>query len=149
MPISSFIVANIFDSTREYIAAAYASIFAKTPIADLQGRVIGLSELQPTGAEIAKSLELKHGSPPQIFRQSLAEIDRQFNASVTGGLPLGIPYYGRHLWGDGGYVKAIGPDIWQMDGYQRKTLNELFNGGMDLYREFPPELQKLVDRTFY
>ncbi|KAJ5531972.1 hypothetical protein N7494_008524 [Penicillium frequentans] len=135
--------------TREYIAAAYASIFAQTPIADLRDRVIGLSELRLTGAEIAKSLELKHGSPPQIFRQNLAEVGRQFDKSVTGGLPLGIPYYCRYLWGAGGYVKAIGSDIWPMDGYRRKTLDELLNGGMDLYRDFPPKLVELVDRSFY
>ncbi|KAJ6018225.1 hypothetical protein N7451_001604 [Penicillium sp. IBT 35674x] len=135
--------------TREYIAAAYASIFAETSIADLRDRVIGLSEIRPTGAEIARSLELKHGSPPQIFRQSLEEIDRQFDKSVTGGLPLGIPYYGRHLWGAGCYVKAVGSDIWPMDRYRRKTLDGLLNGGMDLYRNFPPELVELVDRTFY
>ncbi|KAJ6084587.1 hypothetical protein N7486_011387 [Penicillium sp. IBT 16267x] len=135
--------------TREYVAAAYASIFAKTPIADLQDRVIGLSELQPTGAEIADALELKHGSPPQIFRQSQAEVHRGFDERVTGGFPLEIPYYGRHLWGAGGYVKAIGSDIWEVEGYQKKTLDELFNGRMDLYRDFPPKILELIDRTFY
>lgn len=140
LSISYLIFANTFDSTREYIAAAYASIFAKTPIADLRDRVIGLSELRLTGAEIAKSLELKHGSPPQIFRQSLAEVGRQFDKSVTGGLPLGIPYYCRHLWGAGGYVKAIGSDIWPMDGYRQKTLDELLNGGMDFIPRLSTEV---------
>ncbi|KAJ5935792.1 hypothetical protein N7466_005339 [Penicillium verhagenii] len=135
--------------TREYIAAGYASLFPKTPIADLQGRVIGLAELRPTGGEIAKALEKKHGSPPQIFRQSLEEIDRKFEERMAGDGVLTLPYACRRLWGTGDALKAVGSDVWEVEGYQKSTLDELFNGGISSYRDFPTDLIDAVDATFY
>ncbi|KAJ5632087.1 hypothetical protein N7490_008426 [Penicillium lividum] len=135
--------------TREYIAAAYSSIFAKTAIADIQGRAIGLSELQPTGAEVAKALEVKHGSPPQTFRHSLEEVDQNFEERINGGLPMALPYYCRRVWGSGGYSDAIGSDVWELKGYQKKTLDELLNGGIDSYRDFPSEILEALEDSYY
>ncbi|KAI0904276.1 hypothetical protein F4823DRAFT_615445 [Ustulina deusta] len=53
--------------TRNYDAAAYASIFAERPPLQLQGHAIGVSEFKATGNEIAAVLGEKHGTEPQMF----------------------------------------------------------------------------------
>ncbi|KAJ5707893.1 hypothetical protein N7488_007694 [Penicillium malachiteum] len=135
--------------SRAYIAASYASIFAKTPISELQGRVIGLSEVQATGSEIAKALEARHGSPPQIFRHTLEQVDYHIQKTLDEGAPLTMVWYGRRVWGSGGYEAGIGNDIWEVEGYKKKTLDELLNGGMEPYREFPAKILDLMDKTIY
>ncbi|KAJ5730907.1 uncharacterized protein N7483_005415 [Penicillium malachiteum] len=136
--------------TRQYIAASYASIFARTPVSELQGRVISLSEIQPTGTEIASALEARNGSSPQIFHHTLEQVDNHNQKTLDEGAPLTLVWYGRRVWGAGGYEAAIGNDIWEVEGYKKKTLNELFsNGGLEPYRDFPAELLELLEKTFY
>ena len=136
-------------STRAYIAAAYASIFAKTPISELQNQVIGLSEIQVTGEEIRRALEAKHGSPPRIFRQSREELERQTIWRIDEGEPLALAWYCRRLWGIGEFVNAIGSDIWEMEGYQKKTLEDLIvKGEVVRYRDFPLEMLEVLDQMF-
>ncbi|KAJ5580266.1 uncharacterized protein N7459_006251 [Penicillium hispanicum] len=136
--------------TREYIGAAYAVIFAQTPVAQLQNRVIGLSELQPTGAEIVRALEQRNGGPPQIFRHSLDEVDRQMHACLDAGRPLGLAWYGRRVWGSTGYGAVIGSDVWEVEGYKKKTLEDLLPaGGLEAYREQSGPLVEALERTFY
>ncbi|KAJ5389085.1 uncharacterized protein N7496_000153 [Penicillium cataractarum] len=93
--------------TRSYVSKAYSNLFAKTPIPTLQNRTIALSEIRTTGAEIATALEKKHGTTPQIFRQSLAEVDRQIEECVSSGRPA-LGWYCRRRWGAGECVEALG-----------------------------------------
>ncbi|OLN93268.1 hypothetical protein CCHL11_08314 [Colletotrichum chlorophyti] len=58
-------------STRDYVAAAYLSIFAANPVSDIQNWVISLSELAPTGEEIAAVMKQKHGAEPKVVTRSL------------------------------------------------------------------------------
>ncbi|KAJ5698111.1 NmrA-like family protein [Penicillium macrosclerotiorum] len=136
--------------TREYVAAGYASIFATTPIAALQDKpAIGLAEVQATGAEVASALEKKHGSPPQIYRHSLEEVEGQVKRSFEEGLPLGLAWYCRRAWGIGQLATGLG-EVYEIPGYQKKTLNDLIvKGLLAPYRDFGPEVRAIVNKTFY
>ncbi|KAJ5170052.1 NmrA-like family protein [Penicillium coprophilum] len=136
--------------TREYVAAAYAAIFAQTPISQLQDTVFGLSELRVTGEDVANSLEKKHGAPPQIFRHSLEEADRQMQTRLDQGQPLALAWYCRRVWGSGQVLNAIGSNIWELEGYQKKSLKDLIEDGkLVAYREASPALKAALEGTFY
>lgn len=136
-------------STREYIASAYASIFASTPISELQNRDIALSELQITGKDITEALEIKNG-PPKIFRHSLDEVDKNIETALAEGRPLALAWLCRKMWGAGKYPESIGPDIWEVPGYQKKTLDDLIvKDQLVAYRDAPAALHAALDATFY
>ncbi|KAJ5204389.1 uncharacterized protein N7498_005268 [Penicillium cinerascens] len=136
--------------TREYVAASYAAIFATTPISQLQNRVIGLSEIQATGADVAKALEKRHNAPPTIFRHSLEEADRQMQLRLDRGRPLAMAWYCRKLWGSGSVPRLIGSDIWEIQDYSKKSLEELIvDGKLVAYREASPAFLEAVEETFY
>ncbi|KAK8094759.1 hypothetical protein PG997_001444 [Apiospora hydei] len=81
---SSHCQANL--CTREYVAAAYASIFARTPAAQLANRDIGLCEVRATGEEIRAALEKRHGGvPPQVIVNDLERVDREIETRIAGG----------------------------------------------------------------
>ncbi|KAJ6151747.1 hypothetical protein N7470_006875 [Penicillium chermesinum] len=123
----------LFVCTREYIAAAYASIFAATPVARLQSRVLGLTEVQVTGKELAKALEAKNGAPPKIFYHSLEEVDKNIETALAQGRPLALAWLCRKFWGAGMFPEAIGSDIWELVSY----------------RDAPPEVHAALEKTFY
>ncbi|KAJ5970416.1 uncharacterized protein N7479_000334 [Penicillium vulpinum] len=136
--------------TREYVAAAYAAIFAQTPISQLQDTVIGLSELRVTGQDVAKALERKHNAPPTVFRHSLKEADRQMQIRLDQGRPLALAWYCRRVWGSGEVQNVIGSNIWEIPGYQKKTLKDLIEDGeLVAYRKATPELKAALEQTFY
>ncbi|KAJ5167086.1 NmrA-like family protein [Penicillium canariense] len=136
--------------TREYVAAAYAALFATRPISELENRAIGLSEIQATGGEVAKALEKRHNASPTIFRHSLEEVDRQVEYHLQKGLSLANLWYCRRVWGAGKLPELIGSDIWEVEDYKKMTLEELIvDGKLVGYREVSPEFEAIVDGMFY
>ncbi|KAI1453280.1 NmrA-like family protein [Annulohypoxylon moriforme] len=136
--------------TRDYVAKAYASIFSRTPPAGLAGRVIGVSELKATGSEIAAALKKKHGAEPQIFRHSLEKVDNEIETCIKNGIPLSLAWWCRKTWGNGTLVKSVGEEIWEVEGYQKATLEELLVGGkLAPYRDLPPQVKQAFDSTIH
>ncbi|KAI0423940.1 NAD(P)-binding protein [Xylaria sp. FL1042] len=136
--------------TRSYVAAGYASIFAKTPPSQLAGRDIGLVEFKATGDEIAAVLKEKHGAEPQKFVHSLAKVDAEIEACVKSGNPTALSWYCRRAWGAGDIVKGIGEDIWEVDGYEKATLRGLvLEGKLEPYKEIPAQVKQAFDAAFH
>ncbi|KAJ7491761.1 hypothetical protein B0H11DRAFT_2007756 [Mycena galericulata] len=136
--------------TRKYVAAAFVSIFATTPPSQLANRAIGLSELTPSGREVAAALEKKHGAAPQILAHSIEKVDAEIENGIKAGRPLTLSWYCRKTWGTGLHVEAVGSDIWEVEGYRKLTLEELIVGGqMEGYREMPPPVLEAVLAAFH
>jgi hypothetical protein len=108
-------------STRAYVAACYASIFASTDPAALANRVIGLSELQVTGKQIADAMEERFGARPSERTESLDDIE----GPIVANKPYALALYCRKIWGTGQQVQMIGSDVWDIDGYRKATLHDL------------------------
>jgi len=137
-------------STRNYVAAAYASIFASTPPSDLQNRAIGISELQPTGRQIASALEKKHGTPPQVFYHSLEGIYNEIETRLKTGISPTLALLCRKIWGSGQQVKLVGEDIWDVQGYEKATLEDLIvKGKIEPYRDMPAEVMDELNAIFH
>lgn len=66
------------------------------------------------------------------------------------GQPLANAWYCRRIWGAGKIVELIGSDIWEIDGYSKKRLEELIiDDKVVAYRESSPAFQAAVDKMFY
>ncbi len=137
-------------STRDYVAAAYASIFARTPPAQLQGRAINLPELKATVREIASALKKKkHGTDPQIITHSLEKVEEEIEICIERGIPLSLPWWCRKSWGDGTLAKVTASDVWEVEGYRKATLEELVvDGKLKPCRDIPPQVVEAFDATF-
>ncbi|KAI4593974.1 hypothetical protein KJ359_008762 [Pestalotiopsis sp. 9143b] len=135
--------------TRRYVSAAYASLFATTPIEELQNRVIGLSELRPTGNALALALEKRHGKAPQITTHLLEKINDKIEDELRVGSPFALAWYCRKTWGSGQQAEMIGTDVWEVPGYAPASLEELVvEGQLEPYRELPPPVTDLFSKTF-
>ncbi|KAJ3492446.1 hypothetical protein NLG97_g5392 [Lecanicillium saksenae] len=135
--------------TLKYVAAAYASIFANTPISELSGRNFGISELAPTGNGIAEALEKKYGKRPVIFNHSLEQIDREIDLALEKGIPTAAVWYYRRLWGSGKLPELVGTDIWTVPSYSKLSLDDLIvKGKLETYRELPPPVLAGLLATF-
>ncbi|KAK5731374.1 hypothetical protein LTR15_001314 [Elasticomyces elasticus] len=127
--------------TRNYVAAAYVSIFAKTPIAELENRTIGLCELRPTGNEIASILAQAHGRDTTVTSDSLAKVSAGVTRCLAEGSPFALMWYCRKVWATGQQSKMVGSDIWEVRGYTKATLQTLLaEGKLEPYREMPPQI---------
>jgi len=137
-------------STRNYVAAGYASIFASTPIAQLQNHVICLSELQPTGEDIAAAMGKKYGAPPAITVESLEDVTESFNAALEHGKILALAMYLRIAWAAGWEVRSMeGLEMWNVPGYRKVTLEELIvDGKLERYKELPPPVTMALEKGF-
>lgn len=137
-------------STRNYVAAAYASIFATTPPEQLAGRVIGISELQVTGHEIAAAMARRSGKSPTEFHHSLQEVEDNIDKCLEAGSPLAAIWDYRRVWGNGEHVAMIRPDIWEVPSYKKATLNDLLvDNKLEPYKDLDPRLAAAVNSTFY
>ncbi|THY33973.1 hypothetical protein D6D01_02078 [Aureobasidium pullulans] len=105
--------------SRDYVAAGYASLFSQCSVSSLAGRTIGFNELHPTTSDIEVALHKKAGVPPRVAFDSvenaadLAKADR-LDALV------------RKKMGDG--THNVGQDIWEVEGYRKRTLNDFISG---------------------
>lgn len=139
----------MLNSTRDYVAAAYAAIFAKTPVSQLCDRSIGLTELSPTGEEIAKALEEKNGSPARIFQHSLEKVDNEISGCLQSGSPFALAWYCRKIWGSGKQADMVGSDIWHVGGRRKAGIRELIaDGQLGSYRDMPPQVDEYFESTF-
>ncbi|KAH8661798.1 NmrA-like family-domain-containing protein [Ilyonectria robusta] len=135
--------------TRNYVGAAYASIFSSTPISDLKTGVIGLSELKATGNDITASFELKHGNKPEIFKHSSKKVEDEFEYAISNSIPFSLAWYCRKIWGAGQLETMTGTDIWEVPGYAKVSLEDLIvRGKIGAYREMPPPVVEYFDATF-
>lgn len=137
-------------STRKYIAAAYAAIFTKTPISQLQNRSIGLSEFIVTGSEVAAALERKHGTPPQIFRASVERVTKEIGARLQKNDVSAVALAYRLPWATGKHLELVGSDIWDVAGYPKTTLDKVVvEGDLEPFKVFPPQFVALMETTFF
>ncbi|KAG9250820.1 uncharacterized protein F5Z01DRAFT_677491 [Emericellopsis atlantica] len=135
--------------TRSYVAAAYVSIFAETPISQLKDRVIGLSELTFSGDDLAQALHARHGRFPTLFRHSREKVDSEIEAALTQGSPFSLPWYCRKIWGTGQQRTMIGQDIWEVQDFPKASLESLVTQGhVESYRELPSFVQEYFRSTF-
>ncbi|KAH6645318.1 hypothetical protein BKA67DRAFT_526909 [Truncatella angustata] len=135
--------------TLSYVGTAYASIFASTPIANLRDRVIGLSELSPTGNEISLALGKKHQQAPKVFRHSLESIENEVESCLREASPFALAWYCRRIWATGQQAEMIGKDIWEPKDYTKATLQDLIvEGKLKPYRDIPAEITEVFSKTF-
>ena len=125
-------------STKDYVAAAYVDIFTTRPIHTIQNRTITLSELAPTGMEIAAIMKEKNGRDPSIATRSLEEINQRIEDSLSKESNLAVPAYCRKMWGTGDMMKMLPDDLWEVEGYRKASLEDLVIGGkLESYRTLP------------
>ncbi|KAI8243708.1 Eugenol synthase 1 [Colletotrichum sp. SAR 10_99] len=135
--------------TRDYVAAAYVSIFTKTPIAQIQNRAIALTELSPTGGDVANALKERNGEPPQVSNHSLEKINREIEDGLASGSLFTLSWYCRKIWGTGQQAQMVGTDLWEVEGYKKATLKDLIvDGKLEHYREMPPQVREYFDSCF-
>ena len=94
-------------------------MFFKRPISPLAGRLIGLNELSPTGGEIEDMMRQKSGQSPRVAYDTVENAIAQAKAGRLDALV-------RKKMGDGSH--GVGNDIWVVEGYQKKTLEDLILG---------------------
>ncbi len=83
------------------MTAAYASLFAATPVSELAGTKFGISELSPTGYDILRALEDRYGREPRIFHHDLQKTDDELDLALETGSSAAAVWYYRRLWGQG------------------------------------------------
>ncbi|KAF9869318.1 hypothetical protein CkaCkLH20_13235 [Colletotrichum karsti] len=135
--------------TRDYVAAAYVSIFTERPVSEIQNRAIALTELTPTGEEVAAALEQKNGSSPETFTHGLETVEREIEDGLSDGSLFTLSWYCRKIWGTGQQYRMIGKDVWAMEGYKKATLSDLIvEGKLEQYREMPPQVMEYFEKGF-
>lgn len=131
------------------MAAAYVSIFTNNPISTIQNRVISLSELAPTGTEITAVMKAKNGTEPQVITHSLDKVNAEVEHCISSGEIFAIPWYCRKTWGTGELMKMLSDDFWEVEGYQKATLEDLIlEGKLEAYRDLPDFVVEYLDRMF-
>lgn len=136
-------------STRPYVTAAYADIFASTPISQLKGRDIALSELRPTGTEIAEAFTCKFNAAPIIKTEATEHIVQALGEAIETNNPFSLALYCRKIWATGEQAKMIGEDIWDVEKYHKASLSSLIvEGGLRLYRSMPEEVRSYFTNLF-
>ena len=81
------------NSTKDYVAAAYVSIFTQSPVSAIQNRVISLSELAPTGEEIAAVMKEKNGAQLEIIPHSLEKVNSEVEVCIQSGEVFAVHRY--------------------------------------------------------
>ncbi|CAI7674985.1 unnamed protein product [Penicillium discolor] len=135
--------------TRSYVAAAYASIFASTPISQLEDRDLALCELSPTGTEIAEALTQRFGAAPLSKSESEEHIVQALNEAVETTNPFALALYGRKIWATGEQAKMIGDDVWDVKNYSKATISCLVaESKLKPYRAMPAEVRGFFTTLF-
>ncbi|KAF5859762.1 hypothetical protein ETB97_002484 [Aspergillus alliaceus] len=130
--------------TRAYVAAAYVSIFAFTPIDKLKNRTLALSELRPTGKDIAAALTEKFGSRTLSTSETTQSINEKIENAIASGSAFALAYYCRKIWGTGQQVAMVGQDMWDLKEYPKACLRDLLiDGNLQSYRDMPVEVVNL------
>ncbi|KAH7095778.1 hypothetical protein FB567DRAFT_513359 [Paraphoma chrysanthemicola] len=118
--------------SREYVAAAYVSLFLQTKPQELAGRTIGLNELRPTGADVENVMAERAGKPPRVAYETVEAM--RIKARDQGDLAALV----RKKMGDG--THGVGNDIWEVEGYKKKTIEDLLlHGALDKKQYAPTD----------
>jgi hypothetical protein len=132
-------------STKDYVAAAYVDIFTTRPIHTIQNRTFTLSELAPTGMEIAAIMKEKNGKDPSIATRSLEELNQTIEDCLSKESNLAVPSYCRKIWGTGEMMKMLPDDLWEVKDYKKATLEDLVIGGrLESYRALPDHVMEYL-----
>ncbi|EWZ28387.1 NmrA-like family protein [Fusarium oxysporum Fo47] len=124
--------------TKDYVAAAYVDIFTARPIHTIQNRTFTLSELAPTGNEIAAIMKEKNGREPSISTRSIGEINQTIEDCLSKESNLAVPSYCRKIWGTGEMMKMLPDDLWEVKDYKKASLEDLvIRGKLESYRALP------------
>ncbi|KAI3571483.1 NmrA-like family protein [Fusarium oxysporum f. sp. albedinis] len=124
--------------TKDYVAAAYVDIFTARPIHTIQNRTFTLSELAPTGNEIAAIMKEKNGKEPSISTRIIEEINQTIEDCLSKESNLAVPSYCRKIWGTGEMMKMLPDDLWEVKDYKKASLEDLVIGGkLESYRALP------------
>ncbi|KAM0209898.1 hypothetical protein ACHAQD_010917 [Fusarium lateritium] len=131
--------------TKDYVAAAFVDIFTARPINTIQNRTITLSELAPTGTEIAAVIEQKNGIAPSIATRSLEEINQVIEDCLSKESNFAVPSYCRKMWGTGEMFKMLPDELWEVKDYKKATLEDLIIGGkLEDYRALPAPVMEYL-----
>ncbi|KAL3431333.1 hypothetical protein BDV09DRAFT_206750 [Aspergillus tetrazonus] len=134
--------------TRDYVAAAYVDIFTTRPIRTIQNRTITLSELAPTGMEIAAIMKRKNGRDPSIATRSLEEVNRTIEDCISRESNLAVPAYCRKIWGTGEMMKMLPNDVWEVKDYRKASLEDLVIGErLESYRALPDHVLEYLKKV--
>ena len=83
-----------------------------------------------------------------MFHHSLDKADKEMETCLQQGSPLAMSWYIRKTWGEGKLVLALGEDIWDVEGFEKATLNQLLiEGKMKPYRNVPPQVIQVLNAT--
>lgn len=118
LPTHARYMSNIVSSL-DYAAAAYADMFFNHSPSTFAARLVGLNELHPTMGEIEEMMHRKSGNAPQVAHDTVENAASQAKAGKLDGLV-------RKKMGDG--THGVGNDIWEVEGYQKKTLEDFILG---------------------
>lgn len=104
-----------------------------------------MSELVVTGNQIVAALTKQHGAKTQEHAMTIDTASHKMHEAIDKGSPLAAMWYYRKVWATGALRALVGDDIWEMDGYRRMTLDELFvRGKLQSYRELPPQVIQIM-----
>ncbi|KAI8163214.1 hypothetical protein KHU50_007664 [Colletotrichum sp. SAR 10_65] len=133
--------------TRDYVAAAYVSIFTSNPISEIQNRAITLSELAPTGQEIAAVMKQKHGEEPKTTTHSLEKVKAEFHHCIEAGEIFSLVWFCRKIWGTGELMAMLSSDVWDVPGYKKATLEDLvLEDKREPYRDLPEFVVEYLEK---
>ncbi|PWY81596.1 NAD(P)-binding protein [Aspergillus sclerotioniger CBS 115572] len=135
--------------TKAYVAAAYASIFASTPIEKIKNRTLALCELSPTGDDIVAALTEKFGSRTLTTAETIESINDKVETALSTGNPFALAYYCRKIWGSGQQAAMVGTDMWDLEQYPKASLRGLIvDGQLGSYRGLPVEVEQFFASHF-
>ncbi|KAJ5015975.1 hypothetical protein K4K57_012373 [Colletotrichum sp. SAR 10_99] len=133
--------------TRDYVAAAYVSIFTSNPISEIQNRAITLSELAPTGQEIAAVMKQKHGEEPKKITHSLEKVKAELDHCIEAGEIFSLVWFCRKIWGTGELMAMLSSDVWDVPGYKKAALEDLvLEDKREPYRDLPEFVVEYLEK---
>lgn len=101
------------------MAAGVADIFISSTPTSLAGRTIGLNELHPTTGEIEAAMKVRAGTAPKVANDTVQNATQRAKQNQLDALV-------RKKMGDG--THGVGNDIWEVSGYQKRTLEDFISG---------------------
>jgi hypothetical protein len=74
------------------------------------------------------------------------EIEVRLQKNDISAIALGY----RLAWATGRQLELVGNDIWDVEGYQKATLDQVVvEGGVEPYKAFPPHLAAQIETSFF
>ena len=106
-----------------------------------------MSELAPTGMEIAAIMKENNGKDPFIATRSLEEVNRTIVDCISRESNLAVPAYCRKIWGTGEMMKMLPDELWEVKDYRKASLEDLVIGGkLESYRALPDHVLEYLKK---